>query len=159
MYVCLSNFRTFVNFSIRTRALFGKTGGTRIHEARPDTLVQVSARSVHSGARDGHSEFFFSIGSGSDDFPVFSTRRLILYACVLVNNDICFLTYCGSTDCTFVRVGARSTDHLPDNNRSAHSVLTSSFLTPQLCCPAACGRQGTSGGHLRVPCRDRVIEV
>ena len=43
------------------RALFGQTPSTRTHEARSDTLVEVSARSVHSGARGGHS-FFFPAG-------------------------------------------------------------------------------------------------
>ena len=46
------------------RALFGKTPSTRTREARPDTLVEVSARSVHSGARGGRSKFFFPGGSG-----------------------------------------------------------------------------------------------
>ena len=58
VYVWLSNFRTFANFSLRIRALFGKTPSTRTREARPDTLVKVSARSVLSGARGGRSKFF-----------------------------------------------------------------------------------------------------
>ena len=60
------------------RALSGKTVSTRTHEARADTLVEVSAPSVLSWARGGRSKFF-SGGSGQDDFPGFSTRGLILY--------------------------------------------------------------------------------
>ena len=49
--------RMFVKFSYFCqlfswyKELFGKTPNVRTHEARPDTLVEVSARSVHSGAR------------------------------------------------------------------------------------------------------------
>ena len=42
---------------------FRQNTGCRAHQARPDTLVQVSARSVHSGARGRRSKFF-SGGSG-----------------------------------------------------------------------------------------------
>ena len=54
-YVC-QKFVLWPTF-LFVRALFGKTVSTRTHEARPDTLVVVSARSVHSGARD--RRFFF----------------------------------------------------------------------------------------------------
>ena len=42
------------------RALFGKTPSSRTDEAR-DTLVEVSALSVHSGARGGRSKFFLVV--------------------------------------------------------------------------------------------------
>ena len=60
------------------RTFFGKTLRTRTREARPAILVDVSARSVHSGGRGERSKFF-SGGSGQDDFPGFSTRGIFLY--------------------------------------------------------------------------------
>ena len=59
-YVC--RFFVLLPTFLFARALFGKTLGTRTHEARPDTLAEVWARSVHSGARDGRSKFFFRRG-------------------------------------------------------------------------------------------------
>ena len=50
--ICISMFVKFSHFFpifLFVRALFAKTVSTRTHEARPDTLVEVSARSVHSG--------------------------------------------------------------------------------------------------------------
>ena len=61
VYVCLSIFLTFANFSLRTKHLSAKLPiNYRAHESRPDTLVQVSARSVHSGVRGRRSLCFFS---------------------------------------------------------------------------------------------------
>ena len=62
-----------------------------------------------------------------------------------------------STDCTFFCVGARSTDHLPDNNSSsAQSVRTSSFLQHHN--PAA--QQQQQWAHLaRVDGRTAAIKV
>ena len=72
----------FVNFSyfgnLFVRAIFGKVLGKRTREARRDTLIEVSARSVHSGALGGRSKFFFG-GSAQDDFHGFSTGGLFLY--------------------------------------------------------------------------------
>ena len=55
-YVC--QMFVFLPTFIFVRALFGKTLSTRTREARLDTLVEVSARSVHSGARGGRSKVF-----------------------------------------------------------------------------------------------------
>ena len=67
IYICririigLSFFRTFANFFLRTSAFRQNTKYTRTHAARADTLVEVSARSVHSGARGGRSKFYIYI--------------------------------------------------------------------------------------------------
>ena len=55
-YVC--QFFALLPTFLFVKALFGKTPSTRIREARPDTLAEVSARSAHSGARGGRSKFF-----------------------------------------------------------------------------------------------------
>ena len=52
------NFSCFLRTFLFVRALFGKTTTTRTRQARPDTLAEVSARSVHSGALGGRSKFF-----------------------------------------------------------------------------------------------------
>ena len=60
--------RMFVKFSYLCqlfssyKALFGKPPNARAYEARLDRLVEVSARSVHSGARGRRSKFFFPAG-------------------------------------------------------------------------------------------------
>ena len=51
-------------------------GSTR--EARPDTLVGVQARSVHSGARGGRSQFL-SGGSGYKTISLVSLREALSY--------------------------------------------------------------------------------
>ena len=53
VFVC---FRTY----IFVRALFGKNPRTSTPEGRPDTVVEVWARSVNSGARGRRSNFFSS---------------------------------------------------------------------------------------------------
>ena len=77
-YVCQS-FLLLLTF-LFLRALFGKTPRTRAHEARPDLLVDVSARSVYIFWSAWQAlRVFFSGGSGGDDLLGFSTRGLILY--------------------------------------------------------------------------------
>ena len=67
VYVCGFEFSYLFSYFLLARELFGKTPSPA-REARPETLVKVSARSVPSGAR-GRCSFFFSPGwSGSDDF-------------------------------------------------------------------------------------------
>ena len=78
MYTYVCQIFALLPTFLFVRALFGETLSTRTHEARPDTLVEVSAPSVHSGARGGRS-IGFPAGSGYDDFPGFSTRGLIVY--------------------------------------------------------------------------------
>ena len=56
-YVC-EIFALFATF-LFARALFGKTLSTPTREARPDTLVEVWARSELCGSRGGRSKFFF----------------------------------------------------------------------------------------------------
>ena len=62
VYICIRMFVNFSRFLLPTflflRALFGKTLPTRTHETRPETAVEVSAPSVHSGARGGRSNVF-----------------------------------------------------------------------------------------------------
>ena len=72
------NYLYFYQLFSSYKQLVGETPHARSHEARPDTLVEVSARSVHSGTR-GRRPKFFSGGSGLDDFPGFDTRGLFLY--------------------------------------------------------------------------------
>ena len=64
-------------FFLFVRALFGKTPSTQAREARLVTLVEVSARSVHSGARGGRSQFFFRLGWRRRS-PWFSAREALL---------------------------------------------------------------------------------
>ena len=71
-YVC--QFFVLLPTFFFVRALFGKPASTRAHEARPDTLVQVSARSVHSGARGRRSKFFFR-REWIRRFPLFQHER------------------------------------------------------------------------------------
>ena len=53
-------FSYFANFSLRTQHVSSKHQiNARAHDPRPDTLVQVSARSIHSGARGRRSIFVF----------------------------------------------------------------------------------------------------
>ena len=66
------------------RALFGKTASTRTQEARPDTLVGVSARSVHSGARDRRSNCFVPAGADKTTSLV-SIRDALVRTYVSVN--------------------------------------------------------------------------
>ena len=40
------------------RALFRKTASTRTHDSRPETMVEVSVRSMHSGERDTRLKLF-----------------------------------------------------------------------------------------------------
>ena len=58
-YVC--HFFALLPTFLFVRALFGKTPSSRTDEARADTLVEVSALSVHSGARGGRSKFFLVV--------------------------------------------------------------------------------------------------
>ena len=70
------------------RALFGKAASSRTHEARPDTLVEVSVPSVHSGARGGRSMLFTA---GVDKtFSLVSVRAALFCTRASVNVD-CFL--------------------------------------------------------------------
>ena len=55
-YVC-QFFALFPTFFF-VQALFVKAPSNQTREARPDTFVEVSARSVHSGARGGRSILF-----------------------------------------------------------------------------------------------------
>ena len=59
MYTCVRQIFALLPTFLFARALLGKTTSTRTHEARPDTLVEVWAPSVHSGARGGRSKVFF----------------------------------------------------------------------------------------------------
>ena len=54
-FVC---FRTY----LFVRVLFGKMLRRSTHEGRPDSVVEVWARSVHSGARGRRSKLFLSAG-------------------------------------------------------------------------------------------------
>ena len=58
VYVCGFEFSYLFSYFLLARELFGKTPSPA-REARPETLVKVSARSVPSGARGRCSFFFF----------------------------------------------------------------------------------------------------
>ena len=61
VYVCLSNCRTFSNICLRT-STFWRNDKESTREARPDTLVEVRAPSVSSGARGKPPMLFVSAG-------------------------------------------------------------------------------------------------
>ena len=74
------NCETFVFFRRYpfVQALFGKTPSTPTREARPDTLVEVRARSEHCRSRGKRSKFFFR-WECIRQFPGFLCMRPILY--------------------------------------------------------------------------------
>ena len=63
MYTYVCPFFVLLPIFLFVRALYGNTASIRTQEARPDTLVEVSARSVHPGGRGRRSKFI-SGGSG-----------------------------------------------------------------------------------------------
>ena len=84
---------TFSNMSLLYEHFFWRNAERSTREARPDTLIEVRARSAHSGARGKPSTFFFSGGSGLGHFPGFSTRGLILCVCTgKISSAICAVT-------------------------------------------------------------------
>ena len=84
MYTYVCQIFVLLPTFLFVRALFGKTASTRTHEARPDTLVEVSARSVHSGARDRRSKFFFPAGVDKT-ISLVSIREALFRTYVSVN--------------------------------------------------------------------------
>ena len=68
-------FRTY----LFVRALLGKTISTPTREARPDTLVEVWARSEHYSSRGKRSKFFSAGSVYERRFPGFLCVRPILY--------------------------------------------------------------------------------
>ena len=103
MFVKLSYFCQFYLF---VRGLFSKMPSTRAHEARPDTLVDVSARSLPSRTRGRRSTSYFRrqwIGRNSCGF---STKGLILYLHIGKSN---LLSPLGSRELCAVRC-AHSSD-------------------------------------------------
>ena len=85
VHVCLSNFRTFANFSLRIiQALFGKTPSTRAHEARPDALVERSRRDSYTLERGAGAQSFFSPAGVDKTISLDSAREALLFTYVPV---------------------------------------------------------------------------
>ena len=62
IYIYVCPFFVLLTTFPFVRALFGETVSTRTRKTGPDTLVEVSARSVHFEARGGRSIFFSPAG-------------------------------------------------------------------------------------------------
>ena len=108
------------------RALFGKTVNSDTWSPAGHIGRGLGAIRALWSAWQALKVFF---PAGVDKTISLVSAREALFCTYVSVNVVCFLTYCSSTDCTFLCVGARSTDHLPDSNSSsAQSVLTSSFL-------------------------------
>ena len=73
-YVCCQIF-VLLATSLSVRSLFGETPRTGTHEARPDTLVQVSARSACTLERVTGARSFFSRRKWIRRFPWFLYER------------------------------------------------------------------------------------
>ena len=114
----LSIFRTFANFSLRTSTFrqIGKTLSTRTPEARADTMVEVSARSVHSGARGRRSKFFFR-REWIRRFPWFRYESPYFVRTYRYNNAVCFFAWALMS---YERTVRTYTGHATDNMHRSH---------------------------------------
>ena len=82
-YVC-QIFVLFLPTFLFVQSTFRQTPNARAHEVRPDTLAEVSARSVHSGARGGRSKVFLSAGVDKT-ISLVSIREALFRTYVSVN--------------------------------------------------------------------------
>ena len=125
IYLYKYNCRFFVCFRtyLFVRALFGKMLRRSTQEGRPDAVVEVWARSVHSGPR-GRRLKFFSGGSGYDDFPGFLHETFFFF--IRTYDSWCFL-HGTQRQTTFRTLCTRSTD---DRRRQQQQWCRACFNQP-----------------------------
>ena len=135
VYMCtyVRQFFVFLPTFLFVRALFGKTVSTRTHEARLDTMVEVSARSVHSGARDGRSKFYFRREWISWRFPWFQFERPRFVRRHRSDNNVVSFPLMSCEHTTAAEEIRIYTRHTADIMHRSHRYNVVAH-TPQYCC-------------------------
>ena len=130
-------FRLFRTY-LFVRALFGQNAKYSTREARPDTSVEVRARSVPSGARGGRSRFLFR-REWIRRFPWFQYERpyFVRTYTYRYNNVVSFLLM----SCEHTSVVIRTfTRHTSDSMHRSHRYNAVAH-TPQYCCGWLCSSE------------------